>query len=161
MGGYDLSVNVIGWVVVAYGAGRVGWRSPWFAWTRVAAWTAAVASLTALWPALGQTRVVTLIDKVVITVVVFCLATAMLEAFAPGGRRGTIRQLEAIRLLVVALQVVTLVGASVRPYAIGFGNSALALGYIGGQIVLIWFVVLQLLLGGRPDFAEYAAPDRR
>lgn len=156
LGGIDLFVDVAGWLLIAHGAHRIIWRGRWFEVTRAAAVVAAVVSLRTYVPALAEMRAVTVGESILLTVVVVCLATAMIVALRGTSAVSGVVQLRVVRVGAVVAEVLSVGGLLGRGAGIGDANGVVAVGIITGTVALIWFTLLQLLISARPDLAEYA-----
>lgn len=157
LNGFDVFIDFIGWLLIAYSVGRIAWRSSWFEVTRVVAIVAAVLSLRNFWTTLADSRVLDVVEGFVLTAAVVVLGQAMYEAVVdtPADARSLPKQLRVIQAATLVLWALTLIGFAVRLADEHTGDILVAIGTAFGTLVLVWFAVLQLFSAERDSLGEY------
>lgn len=150
LGSIVLSLDLIGWVLVAMGMNQLIDLDKWFVWARNLAITALVLELVLFISPIGAISMLAAIGlRLVVLAVVYCLCTALLQRLGKRDKAFGV----TLQVLRVAIPLVTILAAA---FAVVPAPDAVPVGWLypiqlAGTVVL---AVVMWLLGSRYSFTR-------
>lgn len=158
LGGYDVVVDALGWLLVMLACRRMQQRSLWFRWAERCAGVALVLSLLEYLAGLPGDLLLVMGYNVAFAATFFCQASGMAVCARDAGSTGVATQANVLRWTILGLNAAASIGIAAYYAGSDFAAATVAALVFCSLVCFVWFTALQLLVGARPDFDPQPSP---